>query len=92
MVISSRESFAWFGVPYGPDAVAFSASSSRQDLLSPPGFHSAVPEAASPRSPSRAGPSRLRSTSNVAGLMAQSSPTDDLRYLTALSNEIRVTV
>jgi hypothetical protein len=79
MVISSRESFARFGVPYGPDAVAFAASSSRQDLLPPPGFDAAVPEAASPRSPSRAGPSRLRSTSNVTELMAQVSPTDSSR-------------
>lgn len=79
MVISSRESFARFGVPYGPDAVAFAASSSRQDLLPPPGFDAAVPEAASPRSPSRAGPSRLRSTSNVEEMMAQISPTDSSR-------------
>jgi len=76
MVISSRESFARFGVPYGPDAVAFAASSSRQDLLPPPDFDSAVPEAASPRSPSRAGPSRLRSPSNVAESMTQNSPAD----------------
>ena len=78
MVISSRESFARFGVPYGPDAVAFAASSSRQDLLPPPGFDAAV-DAASPRSPSRAGPSRLRSTSNVTELMAQVSLTDSSR-------------
>ena len=76
MVISSRESFARFGVPYGPDAVAFAASSSRQDLLPPPDFDSAVPEATSPRSPSRAGPSRLRSTSNAAELIGQGSLAD----------------
>lgn len=34
-LISSRESFTRFGVPYGPDAIAF-ASSSRQNLNSPP--------------------------------------------------------
>ena len=79
MVISSRESFARFGVPYGPDAVAFAASSSRQDLSPPPGFDYAVPEVTSPRSPSRAGPSRLRSTSNVAELTTQSAPTDSSR-------------
>ena len=35
-VISSRENFSRFGVPYGPDAIAFAASSSRQDLEPPP--------------------------------------------------------
>lgn len=41
-IISSRESIARFGVPYGPDAVAF-ASSSRLDLTSPPpDFDSAI--------------------------------------------------
>lgn len=34
--LASKETFGRFGVPYGPDAVAFAASSSRQDL--PPGF------------------------------------------------------
>lgn len=37
-LISSRESFARFGVPYGRDAIAFAASSSRIDLEPPPGF------------------------------------------------------
>jgi hypothetical protein len=35
-VISSRENFSRFGVPYGADAIAFAASSSRQDLEPPP--------------------------------------------------------
>lgn len=35
-VISSRENFSRFGMPYGPDAIAFAASSSRQDLEPPP--------------------------------------------------------
>ena len=35
-VISSLENFSRFGVPYGPDAIAFAASSSRQDLEPPP--------------------------------------------------------
>lgn len=35
-VISSRENFSRFGVPYGPDAIAFAASSSRQDIEPPP--------------------------------------------------------
>ncbi|OJT02328.1 hypothetical protein TRAPUB_7150 [Trametes pubescens] len=37
-LISSRESFARFGVPYGRDAIAFAASSSRIELEPPPGF------------------------------------------------------
>ncbi|OSC99692.1 hypothetical protein PYCCODRAFT_804260 [Trametes coccinea BRFM310] len=37
-LISSRESFARFGVPYGRDAIAFAASASRVDLEPPPGF------------------------------------------------------
>ena len=36
--LSSKETFGRFGLPYGPDAVAFAASSSRQDL--PPDFDS----------------------------------------------------
>jgi hypothetical protein len=35
-VISLRENFSRFGVPYGPDAIAFAASSSRHDLEPPP--------------------------------------------------------
>lgn len=35
-LISSRESIARFGRPYGPDAIAFAASTSRQEL--PPDF------------------------------------------------------
>ncbi|KAI0325511.1 hypothetical protein GY45DRAFT_1356708 [Cubamyces sp. BRFM 1775] len=37
-LISSRESFARFGVPYGADAIAFAASASRVELEPPPGF------------------------------------------------------
>ena len=36
--LSSKETFGRFGLPYGPDAVAFAASSSRLDL--PPDFDS----------------------------------------------------
>jgi len=36
--LSSKETFGRFGLPYGPDAVAFAASSSRQNL--PPDFDS----------------------------------------------------
>jgi len=36
--LASKETFGRFGLPYGPDAIAFAASSSRQDL--PPEFDS----------------------------------------------------
>ena len=36
--ISSKDTFGRFGLPYGPDAIAFAASSSRQNL--PPDFDS----------------------------------------------------
>ena len=36
--LASKETFGRFGLPYGPDAIAFAASSSRQDL--PPDFDS----------------------------------------------------
>lgn len=68
-IISSRESIARFGVPYGPDAVAF-ASSSRLDLTSPPpDFDSAVGSAnadASSTSLSMAGISSAAGASRVS--------------------------
>lgn len=39
--LSSKETFGRFGLPYGPDAIAFAASSSRLDL--PPDFDSIRP-------------------------------------------------
>ncbi|THU97632.1 hypothetical protein K435DRAFT_857409 [Dendrothele bispora CBS 962.96] len=56
-LISSRDSFARFGVPYGPDAIAY-ASSSRADLSNPPPEFDASEGPASSSSP-RPG-SRLR--------------------------------
>jgi hypothetical protein len=65
-VISSRDSFARFAVPYGADAIAF-ASSSRQDLdCPPPDFDAAASDTHLPRS---AGPSRLRASSYAAELL-----------------------
>jgi hypothetical protein len=64
-LISSRDSFARFGVPYGADAIAYAASTSRHDLdVPPPDFDlpDQVPSA------SLAGPSRLRAMSNAADL------------------------
>jgi hypothetical protein len=43
--IYSRDSFGRFGVPYGPDAVAFALWLSRNDLVFggvPPGFEETV--------------------------------------------------
>jgi hypothetical protein len=37
-LISSRDSLAKFAVPYGPDAIAYAASTSRQELQPPPDF------------------------------------------------------
>ena len=37
-LISSPESITRFGIPYGPAAIAFAASNSRQDLHPPPDF------------------------------------------------------
>ena len=42
-LISSRESFARFAVPYGPDAIAFAASTSRHDLEPTPDYESHAP-------------------------------------------------
>ncbi|KAI0074928.1 hypothetical protein K474DRAFT_1709421 [Panus rudis PR-1116 ss-1] len=60
-LISSRESFARFGVPYGPDAVAYAAASqSRVDLSSgppPPDFEDVVRGDAVEEGESGAGPS-----------------------------------
>lgn len=74
-LISSRESFARFGMPYGPDAVAFAASSSRQDLeVPPPDFDAAASDVHLPRAME---PSRLRSSSNVADNNNSSGPAAD---------------
>lgn len=47
--LSSKDTFGRFGVPYGPDALAFAASSSRPDL--PPDFDSAHRSSISDQSP-----------------------------------------
>ena len=50
-LISSRESFARFGRPYGADAIAFAASTSRADLEPLPGLSIAIGQAEQPRNP-----------------------------------------
>ncbi|KAJ4488395.1 hypothetical protein J3R30DRAFT_3696173 [Lentinula aciculospora] len=50
-LISSREAFARFGVPYGKDAIAFAAST--QDLNPPPEFESSAGPSSRPRSQSQ---------------------------------------
>ncbi|KAF7978749.1 hypothetical protein HWV62_44766 [Athelia sp. TMB] len=42
-LISSRESFARFAVPYGADAIAYAASASRQDLEPTPDYSESHP-------------------------------------------------
>ena len=49
-VISSRDSLGKFGIPYGPDAIAYAASNSRNELPPPPDFPT----------PAISGPSPLR--------------------------------
>lgn len=73
-LISSRESFARFGVPYGADAIAYAASTSRQDLDGPPPDFD-IPSADTQQIPGSAGPSRLRTTSNAADI--QRTTADD---------------
>lgn len=71
-VISSRENFSRFGVPYGADAIAFAASSSRQDLEPPPPDFEA---SSSQMSLVRTGPSRrLDSSGSVVVGDAQEIP------------------
>jgi hypothetical protein len=73
-LISSRESFARFGMPYGADAIAYAASASRQELdVPPPDFD--VAGSGIQQIPGSAGPSRLRTTSNAADL--QRAAVDD---------------
>lgn len=68
-VISSRDNFSRFGVPYGPDAIAFAASSSRQDLEPPPpDFEEAL---SSPVGPGR---SRLDSSVSAADVQEDQPP------------------
>jgi hypothetical protein len=65
-LISSREAFARFGMPYGADAIAYAASTSRHDVdVPPPDFD--VSDSEIPPVPgfSHTGPSRLRSISNA---------------------------
>ncbi|KAI0717903.1 hypothetical protein C8T65DRAFT_571237 [Cerioporus squamosus] len=57
-LIASRESFMRFGKPYGADAIAYAASSSRVDLEPPPGFEEvAGPSGSSPSPQVRDSPS-----------------------------------
>ncbi|KAG6907044.1 hypothetical protein DXG01_010815 [Tephrocybe rancida] len=67
-LISSRETFARFAVPYGADAIAYAASASRQDLddVPPPDFDAPTPGSA--------GPSRLRASSTAADTVYMDDP------------------
>ncbi|KAF8062262.1 hypothetical protein FPV67DRAFT_1421941 [Lyophyllum atratum] len=75
-LISSRETFTRFAVPYGADAIAYAASTSRQDLddVPPPDFDTPqLPSADNQATSGSAGPSRLRATSNAADLQQESA-------------------
>lgn len=73
-LISSREAFAKFGMPYGADAIAFAASTSRHDLgPPPPDFDAAASTPNLPLTAGRSGHSRLRSESSAADLQAEDS-------------------
>ena len=77
-LIASRESFARFGVPYGHDAIAFAASTSRMDLPAhpPPGFEEVAGPPGSPLVPSASSP-----TSN------DTTPDDFLAHETVLEGD-----
>ncbi|KAF8240985.1 hypothetical protein L208DRAFT_1383333 [Tricholoma matsutake] len=67
-LISSREAFARFGMPYGADAIAYAASASRHDLHVPPPDFNVSDSEISPVPGSSQGPSRLRTISNAEDL------------------------
>ncbi|KAH8102223.1 hypothetical protein BXZ70DRAFT_60906 [Cristinia sonorae] len=69
-LISSRETFAKFGVPYGRDAIAFHASQSRVDLAPPPAFDDAVAGPSSGPNASGSGVSDQQDSSHSSPLSA----------------------
>ncbi|KAJ3815731.1 hypothetical protein F5876DRAFT_71745 [Lentinula aff. lateritia] len=87
-LISSREAFARFGVPYGKDAIAFAAST--QDLNPPPEFESeAGPSFSSPpRSQSQTRVVARESTGRSSESSGESNGTNGLSVLE--TPEIRV--
>ncbi|KAG6877791.1 hypothetical protein C0993_003885 [Termitomyces sp. T159_Od127] len=80
-LISSPESFARFAVPYGPDAIAYAISASRQDLsdVPPPDFNAPAYESA--------GPSRLRTSSSAADIASSVAPTPEASLESILAND-----
>ncbi|CAL1709914.1 unnamed protein product [Somion occarium] len=82
-LISSRDSFARFGVPYGPDAIAYAASHSRVDLsLGPP------PEFEEVARSNHAGPSGLRNEDSPS----PESDEEDMPVTERLAEQPSVTV
>ncbi|TFK53132.1 hypothetical protein OE88DRAFT_1346749 [Heliocybe sulcata] len=74
-LISSRESLGRFGVPYGPDAIAYAASSSRVNLsLPPPDFDFAIPEGARPQTGDSSGSSGEQGDGQTRRSMSQPRP------------------
>ena len=85
-LISSRESFAKFGMPYGPAAIAYAASASRQELEAPPpDFDTLGSDTHLPRLAGVASPSRLRVASDASDLsdVSPAEPTEPTRRSTS---------
>ena len=72
-LISSRESFARFGRPYGQEAIAFAASTSRAELEPPPGFE----EVAGPGSGGPSSSSQARADTPNSGSDSNGEHADD---------------
>jgi hypothetical protein len=75
-LISSRDNFARFGMPYGADAIAYAASTSRQDLDPPPDFHAAGSEIYLPAT-AGAGISAAMSNSALSSTTPETSNVDE---------------
>ncbi|KAG1752170.1 hypothetical protein EDB19DRAFT_1672313 [Suillus lakei] len=68
-LITSRNALERFGVPYGPDAVAFSAS--RSDMVPPPDFDTTVSN--SPGRASGSPSAHLRNSSSISALSRETT-------------------
>lgn len=74
-LISSREAFARFGMPYGADAIAYASASHYDVDVPPPDFDVSDSDISSVPNSSQAGPSRLRVMSNAADVAQEQVPT-----------------
>lgn len=74
-LISSREAFTKFGMPYGEDAIAYAATSSRVDLQPPPGFEEVLGPSNRPTTASSSGSEDESEAAQHESGGAQSVPT-----------------